>query len=291
MVVPQGGIPGGLYGENPEKTINYASPQTTPPSYSNLTSNAGFSLPQGGGNSTTSFTEALIKMLKEAQGRDQAGQAKLMMQGQNIIGQGITDANRNFKNERLAPSPGTSLGLSAQNQFDPLTLSIANQQKLATQNLGNITDLVNTTQDAYDKEQDRIQRAEEKRLDAIEKAKDRSSNTGGYTPQELRKLRAAGIDSTDLELSDRFLYAGGGANINDDVISPYYDRIATSMLDMIGGDKTFKNLDELKEYLDKTPTVTINSKKVTLNPTQVAALKDEIQSQRTLFQRLIPGGK
>jgi len=261
------------------------------PSLQNLTSTNNQQQPVATDPNIVSFTTALIQMLKEAQRRDQAGQANLMKQSQGIIGQGLNDATRNFNNPMLAPNSGTSLGMSAQNQFDPLTLSIANQQKLASQNLGNITDVIKQTSSDYNNEQDRLLRIEEKKQDAIEKAKDRSSNTGGYTPQELRKLRAAGIDSTDLETSDRFLYAGGGANINDDVISPYYDRIATSMLDMIGSDLTFKNLGELYSYLDKTPTVTINSKKVTLNPEQVVSLKNEIQNQRTFFQKLIPGGK
>lgn len=34
------------------------------------------------------------------------------------------------------------------------------------------------------------------------------SGSGGYTPQELRKLRAAGIDATDIKKADDFLYNG-----------------------------------------------------------------------------------
>lgn len=125
--------------------------------------------------STVSFTTALIKMLQEAQGRDTTGQARLMKQSQGITGQGINDAVRNFNNPLLAPSSGTSLGMSAQNQFDPLTLSIANQQKLASQNLSNFDSIIGKTQSAYDKEQDRIERAEEKRLDRIAAAAKKES--------------------------------------------------------------------------------------------------------------------
>lgn len=159
-------------------------PQSTP-SLAGLTSGSNnrgssyspsSSATSSSGSGTSSFTEALIAMLKEAQGRDQAGQASLMKQSQGITGLGLNDANRNFRNKKLAPNSGTSLGLSAQNEFDPLQLSIANQQKLASQNLGNITDLIDRTQDGYDKEQDRLERAEEKRLDLIEKEKDRAAS-------------------------------------------------------------------------------------------------------------------
>ncbi len=155
------------YAQNPNliqpgQTVNLGSPATAGgPSYQNLTSGS----PTAQTNPTTNFTSSLIQMLKEAQQRDTAGQAGLMKQSQAITGQGITDAGKNFANPLLAPSSGTSLGLSAQNQFDPLQLSIANQQKLATQNLGNITDLVDRTQSSYDKEQDRIAKAKQDALD------------------------------------------------------------------------------------------------------------------------------
>lgn len=41
-----------------------------------------------------------------------------------------------------------------------------------------------------------------------------SSTGGGYTSQELRKLRQAGIDSTDIKSSDDFLY-GGNSKLGD----------------------------------------------------------------------------
>ncbi len=142
------------------------------PSYSNLTS-APVNNPMTVQNPTSqnvpqvspssvNFTTALIQILKEAQGRNATGQGKLMKQSQDITGQGINDANRNFKNPLLSPDSGTSLGRSATNEFDPSLLSIENQQKLGTQNLNNITDLVKQTSSDYKDEQDRIAKAKEK---------------------------------------------------------------------------------------------------------------------------------
>lgn len=168
------------------------------PSYSNLTNtnvNAGnVSNP----NPTVNFTTALIQMLKDAQQRDTTGQASLMKQSQGITGMGLNDANMNFRNKYLSPSAGTSLGLSAQNEFDPLQLSIANQQKLASQNLGNITDLIKQTSSDYQEEQDRLARAEENRLDraasAAKAAADRSSSsTIKLTPTDKQGLLGAGF--------------------------------------------------------------------------------------------------
>lgn len=165
----------------PGQTVNFGS-STQPPaprSYADLTSSTpapqsptmpylpGVSPePTQTSNPTTSFTKALIDILKNAQGTNQTGQAKLMKQGQDIKGQGLADSARNFNNPNLAPNSGTSLGLSAQNEFDPSTLSIENQQKLATTNLGNITDIIDRTQSSYDKEQERIAQAKQDIADA-----------------------------------------------------------------------------------------------------------------------------
>lgn len=123
-----------------------------------------FTLPSGpsASPSRVSFTTALLQLLKDAQNRNTTGQASLMKQSQGINGLGLNDARMNFRNKNLAPNSGTSLGMSAQNEFDPLQLSIENQQKLASQNLGNITDLVKQTSSDYQDEQDRIARAKEK---------------------------------------------------------------------------------------------------------------------------------
>lgn len=151
----------------PGQTVNlgggFSLPQTptSAPTPAPANSSSPFRLPEVLGQttntpSTTSFTKALIDILKEGQGINQTGQAKLMKQSQDIKGQALGDSARTFNNKYLAPNSGTSLGLSAQNEFDPATLSIENQQKLATANLGNITDLVDRTQESYDKEQERL---------------------------------------------------------------------------------------------------------------------------------------
>lgn len=112
-----------------------------------------------------SFTDALIKILKDAQGKNQTGQAALMAQSNQITGQGVQDAGRIFNDGNFDPSSGTSLGSSAMNAYDPQQNSIADQQKLANANLGNITDLVNLSQDAYNKEQNRIYREKQDAID------------------------------------------------------------------------------------------------------------------------------
>ncbi len=174
------------------------------PSYNSQNSGVTFNIPDKVGGQTTSsiqtpsstvnFTTALIQMLKEAQGRDATGQASLMKQSQGIIGQGLNDATRNFNNPLLAPNSGTSLGLSAQNQFDPLTLSIANQQKLATQNLGNITDVLKQTSTDYQNEQDRLSKERE---DALNRA---ASAGNPYTNYSAKQAVAQSIDQKKIAL-------------------------------------------------------------------------------------------
>lgn len=218
-VLPAGGLPGGMYGENaPVGTpgsFNYATPQPPAPAPRNLASasagqsssgGGGFTLPSQstGSNPTTSFTEALIKMLKDAQQRDQAGQASLMKQSQGITGMGLNDAAAVFKNPKIAPG-SKSLGMSAQNQFDPLLLSIENQQKLATQNLGHFEGILDKTQSAYDKEQEKEYRAEQDKLDEAYRQKTlaQKNDSGGagaikLTPSDKQGLLAAGFLSGEI---------------------------------------------------------------------------------------------
>ncbi len=156
LINPNAGLAPGVTGTyNPATTgVTFNIPPTT--------SNPPQTSPSSPSSPTTSFTTALIALLKDAQQRDVTGQAKLLGQSQQIEGQGLADAARNFNNPMLAPNSGTSLGNSAQNEFDPATLSIKNQQELATKNLANIKDTLKETQDAYDKEQERIAKAKEK---------------------------------------------------------------------------------------------------------------------------------
>jgi LysM repeat protein len=164
--------PEGLYGENVEGKYNYAGPQApvVPPptvTLNNLMGGKGGGSSSSSSSSTTSsssgkkmsVTQALVAILKEAQGINQKGQESLMKQSQGIAGQGLKESGRIFRNPLLTPSSGTNLGLSAQGSFDPLQLSIENQQKLANSNLENITGLV-----------DRGMTAEENRLDREVKA-------------------------------------------------------------------------------------------------------------------------
>jgi len=57
-------------------------------------------------------------------------QSTLTAQSNQIKGQGLADAAANFQNPLLAPSSGTSLGMSAQNAFDPATGAIEKQQQM-----------------------------------------------------------------------------------------------------------------------------------------------------------------
>lgn len=200
---------------------------------------------------TVNFTTALIKMLQEAQGRDVTGQARLMKQAQGITGQGIDDATRNFNNPLLAPSSGTSLGMSAQSQFDPLTLSIANQQKLASQNLGNITDVLKQTGNDYSNEQDRITRAEENRLDRelrkeesrldrAASARNRSSNVTFDTDAQIRNFANDFKSITGK--------AKGEPN-GDNYVDPFEWMAARDLWQSYGGsDATFES--NFKRYLN-----------------------------------------
>jgi len=140
--------------------------------------------------STISFTQALIQMLKDAQGRNDIGQVALTNQKNEITGLGINDAARNFSNPLLAPNDSTSLGRSAIGEFDPVTGEIKRQQDQATRNLSNITDLVKETRIAYDNEQERIQKAKDKadnmtfetpaNISATEKKMQSIAGTDGY---------------------------------------------------------------------------------------------------------------
>jgi len=207
------------------------------PSYQNLTGAPA-------NTQVTSFTQALIQMLKEAQQRDTAGQAGLMKQSQDITGQGITDAAANFSNPNLAPSSGTSLGFSAQNEFEPALLSIANQQKLASQNLGNVQDLIENTQDAYNKEEERKQRAIEAAADADYKMKmlkkTGTGNTGFDNDARIREF------ATDLQKKTG--KAKGEPN-GDNYVSPEDWMFARDLWQRLGGsDATFET--NFKRYLN-----------------------------------------
>lgn len=184
-------VSGGFQLPNDPKTT---SPITIKPSLASLVPNPPIPTPLPtpasvpiSTNPTTSFTTALIGILRDAQQRNQTGQESLLKQGQGITGLGLNDATRNFANPNLTPSAGTSLGNSAQNEFDPLTLSIENQQKLATQGLGDMKSLVDATSTAYEKEQDRIQSEKDKK-DALA-AKPKNFDTDANIAEVAQRMQ------------------------------------------------------------------------------------------------------
>lgn len=54
-------------------------------------------------------------------------------------------------------------------------------------------------------------------LGIISKPQSSGGGSGGYTPQELRKLRANNIDPTDIEKADKFLYTDETSDVSQDV--------------------------------------------------------------------------
>lgn len=152
----------------------------TPASTGSSTTNTG--VPASAPNNKTTFTEALLDILKTAQGQNDAGQQQLNVQKNLITGQGINDAIANFKDPLLTPQAGSSLGMSAQRQFDPALESIAQQQERGNKST---TALINNLQDAYDKEQNRIADAK----------KESANNSSGIklTPTDKKGLLAAGF--------------------------------------------------------------------------------------------------
>lgn len=149
---------------------NYRAPAPVIPNNSYSDSPTRFS------NKMT-FTEALVDMLKKAQARNSTGQQQLNIQKNLITGQGINDAVRNFKNPLLDPNQGGALAMGSQQQFDPALEAIGQQQDRATKDLSYFTDLINTTGDNYQKEQDRKFTAEQNRLDrAASGAKEKATS-------------------------------------------------------------------------------------------------------------------
>ena len=196
--------------------------------------------------STLSFTQALIQILKDAQGRNITGTAKLMKQGQDITGLGINDAVTNFANPLLTPDAGTSLGRSATGEFDPALLSIENQQKLASQNLGNITDLVNMTGDNYQKEEDRKARAEENRLDRIASAAKAASDVKFDTQGNSIKFTK---DFESIKAAPYLHPDGGTYSDNDQYVDPQEWVAARTLWATKGGsDASF--VSNFKRYLN-----------------------------------------
>lgn len=102
----------------------------------------------------SSFSQALLDMLAKAQQTSQSGIAGVMKQSQDIKGVGLGEAAKNFANPLLTPTAGTTLGMSAQDTFNPALLSLENQQRLSAQNLSNVSDLLGKTGENYLAEQE-----------------------------------------------------------------------------------------------------------------------------------------
>jgi len=114
-------------------------------------------------------------------------------------------------------------------------------------------------------------------------------NPGKYSELDLRKLRNAGIDPTDITSADRFLF---DKEIEKDLTDTEIEDIAKKMSDNIGGDKKFKNIKSLLDFLDKGR---INKKGLTLilREEQKEKIKQVVtQSKEGLFDKLLKkGGK
>lgn len=107
------------------------------------------------------------------------------------------------------------------------------------------------------------------------KASSSSKSGGGYTPTELKKLRAAGIDPTNVKVADDFLYNG---------IEPGSKRIDPSKLkfnfkDASSGDPSSSpTLDKINEALAEGWDIEDIVKKLGLEASMAKGLEDAIVS-------------
>jgi len=104
------------------------------------------------------------------------------------------------------------------------------------------------------------------------KAKSGSSgSTGGYTKLELRKLRQAGVDPTDIEASDNFLYGDENTDTETSVID----------LALYSGDQLMSLWSNLKDVLGIKRKVNLSRKNEIAElksqlPNYIAYLKNEV---------------
>lgn len=172
---------------------------------------------------------------------------------------------------------------SAQNAFRPGMLS-------ADKQLAQLADIK-----AQENEARRL--AEEERSNRASEAK-KASETNSYTDQELRKLRAAGIDETDILAADEYLYGTGDKT---PLSSEYYPTISKALVKEFSG--LFKGyakygkdpIQRAINFVNEVGTIKINGKDVKLSKAQKQLLIDSIKAEypegRTFGQRLMPGGK
>src|SRR3990167_3469511 len=123
--------------------------------------------PQGGQGGTENFTAALMKILKDAQTQQQAGQAGLLKQQQDITGTGLDLSNTiNTQNiEQLNPENIIGLRRGAIGAVQPGELSVENQIRLSNAGFENVNQLIEKTLGSYEKEQERTQRQRERQED------------------------------------------------------------------------------------------------------------------------------
>jgi len=117
---------------------------------------------------------------------------------------------------------------------------------------------------------------------------------GGYTPQEERKLRAAGINPADTASADAFLYQNTLVNAKLSVED--LRKVANGLIGLVGKEKgkQFKTLDEAKSAITQGGTIEVNGKKVQLTKLQketiVAQMEAEAQKNKPLFRKLFTFG-
>lgn len=105
-------------------------------------------------------------------------------------------------------------------------------------------------------------------------AGDDANNPGDYTASELRKLRAANIDSTGIAESDDFLYGSGARRL---FLTPdQTSLIAESIFETIGGKDGFEDIAEAKVAIESNGIIEMNDQTVRLTTLQREAIVAEL---------------
>lgn len=117
-----------------------------------------------------------------------------------------------------------------------------------------------------------------------------AANPGGYTDQEIRKLRAVGIEPAEVNKADNYLYGVNPVEIELD--DAQLDAVATALFAAIPD--TFGNVVDLFNHLDQSGVVKIENlddRGVRFTREQVTKLKAMIESKRSPLQKFFPGRK
>ena len=119
------------------------------------------------------------------------------------------------------------------------------------------------------------------------KGEPKTTSSGGYSDQEERRLREAGIDPTNISASDRYLYgdniiAGDSKQITPDKLVSLAGALASSVVDKdlakSKPDEYFADIDELISTLQSGKTVEIDGKQVELKDSQLNVLVSELEA-------------